>query len=43
LKKVLEILDIEATQLKELDDPIESIKKSLERIANSLEKIEKKL
>jgi len=43
LKKVLEILEIEADQLKELDDPIESIKKSLERIADSLEKIEKKL
>ena len=43
LKKVLEILDIEMEQLKELEDPLDTINRSLERIANVLEKIEKKL
>ncbi|MCH4887162.1 helix-turn-helix transcriptional regulator [Acidaminobacter sp. JC074] len=43
LKKVLEILDIEMEQLKELEDPLDTINRSLERIANALEKIEKKL
>lgn len=43
LKKVLKILDIEMDQLKELESPMESISRSLERIANTLEKIEKKM
>lgn len=43
LKKVLNILDIEMDQLKELENPIEMISKSLERIADTLERIEKKL
>ncbi len=43
LKKVLEILDIEMEQLKELEDPLDTINRSLERIASALEKIEKKM
>lgn len=43
LKKVLEILDIEMEQLKDLENPIEVISKTLERIAETLERIEQKL
>lgn len=43
LKKVLDILDINMEQLKELEDPLDSICRSLDRIAAVLEKIEAKM